>query len=97
MRILGLADLGRKQSHYDDCYSEDKDNQIDIVLAGDARATRRIAAVEIPASGRYSPFYNPGGPGNDRTPGVRYTAPGPPQVQPVIDAIYNPMTVTFIK
>jgi hypothetical protein len=97
VRILGLADLGRKQSHYDDCYREDKDNQIDIVLAGDARAVRRITAVEIPASGRYSPFYNPGGPGNDPTPGVRYTAPGPPQAQPVTDALDNPMTVTFIR
>lgn len=49
----GQADLGRKQSHYDDCY--------------------------------------------DPTKGVRYTSPGPAQVQPVTDALKNPMTVTFIR
>ena len=97
IRILGLADLGHKQSSYDDCYVEDKDNQIDIVLDGDKAAMRRITAVEIPATGRYSPFYNPGGPGNDPTPGVRYTSPGPSQIQPVTDALDNPMQVTFIR
>jgi hypothetical protein len=97
VRILGLADLGHKQSNYDDCYVEDKDNQIDIVLGGDERAVRRITAVEIPATGRYSPFYNPGGPGNDPTAGVRYTAPGPSQVQPVLNALSDPMQVTFIR
>lgn len=97
VRILGLADLGRKQAKYNACYVEDKDNQIDIVLGGDERAVRRITAVEIPAAGRYRPFYNPGGPGNDPTPGVRYTAPGPPQIQPVTNALRNPMTVTFIR
>jgi hypothetical protein len=97
VRILGLADLGRKQAKYNACYVEDKDNQIDIVLGGDERAVQRITAVEIPASGHYRPFYNPGGPGNDPTPGVRYTAPGPPQIQPVSNALRNPMTVTFIR
>jgi hypothetical protein len=97
LRILGLADLGRKASRYDDCYVEDKDNQIDIVLAGDEAAARSIASVEIPATGRYDPFYNPGGPGNAPTPGVRYTAPGPAQRQPVIDALDDPMTVTFVR
>ncbi len=97
VRILGLADLGRKQSHYDDCYVEDKDNQINIVLGGDERAVARITAAEIPARGRYSPFYNPGGPGNDPTPGVRYTAPGPSQTQPVLNALKDPMQVTFIR
>lgn len=97
VRILGLADLGRKQSYDDDCYQEDKDNQIDIMLGGDARAARRITAVEIPASGRYSPFYNPGGPGNQPTRGVRYTAPGPAQVRTVVDGLEDPMTVTFVK
>jgi hypothetical protein len=97
IRILGLADLGHKQSSYDDCYTEDKDNQIDIVLGGDEAAVSRITAVEIPATGHYSPFYNPGGPGNDPSPGVTYTSPGPSQVQPVLDALENPMQVTFIR
>jgi hypothetical protein len=97
VRILGLADLGRKQSVYGECYQEDHNNEIDIILDGDEAAVSRITAVEIPAVGRYRPFYNPGGPGNDPTKGVPYTSPGPPQVQPVIDALGDPMTVTFIR
>jgi hypothetical protein len=97
LRILGLADLGPKQQSYDDCYREDKDNYIDIVLAGQVAAVRRITSVEIPASGDYSPFYNPGGPGNNPTSGVSYTSPGPSQLEPVSVALGNPMTVTFVR
>jgi hypothetical protein len=95
LRVLGLADLGKKEPTYDDCYTEDKDNFIDIVLAGSEAAARRITSVEIPAGGFYSPFYNPGGPGNDPTAGIRYTSPGPAQRQKVMIALDNPMTVTF--
>ena len=95
LKVLGLADLGKKQSSYDDCYSEDRDNQIDIVLAGDRRAVSRITRVDIPGSGRYDPLYNPGGPGNDPTPGVRYTVGSPAISQPVINALKDPMTVTY--
>ncbi|WP_337177876.1 hypothetical protein [Paludisphaera sp.] len=94
--VLGLADLGPAQSSYDDSYVEDHDNQIDIVLSGDEAAIATIKAVQIPASGSYSPFYNPGGPGNDPTPGVPYTQPGPSLTQPVINALADPMTVTYI-
>jgi hypothetical protein len=97
VRVVGLADLGRKQSSYDDCYTEDKDNQIDIVLAGDEAGMRRITSVEIPARGRYDPFYNPGGPGNAPTPGVPYTRPGPTQRQPVLVGLDDPLTVTFAR
>jgi hypothetical protein len=95
LKILGLADLGRARPDYDDCYQEDSDNQIDIVLSGDRDAVRRITEVEIPATGRYSPFYNPGGPGNNPTPGVHYTAPGPTETQKVWRALQDPHTVTF--
>jgi hypothetical protein len=95
LRVLGLADLGRKQSSYDDCYAEDHDNQIDIVLAGRKRAMERIRRIQIPGSGRYDPLYNPGGPGNDPTPGVRYTAPSPRISQRVLNALDDPMTVTY--
>ena len=94
--VLGLADLGLSQSSYDDSYVEDHDNQIDIVLSGDEAAIATITAVEIPASGGYSPFYNPGGPGNNPTPGVTYSQPGPSQTEPVINALTNPMTVTYL-
>ena len=94
--VLGLADLGLSQSSYDDSYVEDHDNQIDIVLSGDEAAIATITAVQIPASGGYSPFYNPGGPGNNPTPGVTYSQPGPSQTEPVINALTNPMTVTYL-
>jgi hypothetical protein len=91
LRVLGLADLGRKQDTYDDCYHEDKDNQIDIVLDGDRRAMAQIRTVDI-AEGT---FYNPGGPGSAPTPGVRYTAGGPAQRQKVTIALDDPRTVSF--
>lgn len=93
--VVGLADLGVAQSSYDDSYVEDHDNQIDIILSGDEAAIATIKAVDIPASGNYSPFYNPGGPGNNPTPGVSYSQPGPSQLQPVINALTDPMTVTY--
>jgi hypothetical protein len=97
VRVVGLADLGRSATTYDDCYTEDQDNYIDIILAGDERAVRHITHVEIPAIAPYHPFYNPGGPGNDPTPGVRYSAPSPPQVVKVRMALDDPMTVTFVS
>jgi hypothetical protein len=102
VRVLGLAELGLAatsdgQVVYDDCYVEDHDNYIDIVLTGDEAAVRHITHVEIPAGGDHDPFFNPGGPGNDPTPGVRYTAPGPPDLEPVVIALDNPLTVTFVE
>jgi hypothetical protein len=95
LRVVGLANLGRKQSSYDDCYSELRNNYIDIVLDGSAAAARRITTVLIPSTGRYKPLYNPGGPGNDPAPGVHYSAPSPPISEPVMIALTNPLTVTY--
>jgi hypothetical protein len=97
LRVVGLANLGRKQSTYDACYTEVRNNYIDIVLDGSEAAARRITTVEIPSAGRYKPLYNPGGPGNDPAPGVLYSAPSPPISQPVIMALNNPMTVTYVR
>ena len=96
VRIVGLAELGKVSDHYDDCYTEDQDNQIDIILAGDEAAMRKITHVVVPSVAPYSPLYNPGGPGNDPTPLVRYSAPSPPHEVSVLMAIDDPMTVTFI-
>lgn len=99
LRVVGLSDLGRKGDpengvYYDDCYSEDRDNYIDIILVGDDDAARSITFVEIPAlEGGYGAFYNPGGPGPEPFDGVRYTAPGPPDLEPVINALDDPMRV----
>ena len=56
---------------------------------------RMISAVEIPATGAYKPFYNPGGPGNNPTPGVSYTTAGAYRLQPVTMALDNPLTVNY--
>lgn len=68
-RVVGLSELGQKENpdegiYYDDCYAEDRDNYIDIILVGDEAAARNITFVEIPAlEGGYRAFYNPSGPG----------------------------------
>jgi hypothetical protein len=100
LTVIGISDLGRPESteegvFFDDCYSEDRDNYLDIILSGDEAAARSITDLEIPSlEGGYAAFYNPGGPGQTPTPGVRYTAPGPPRMQPVTIALDDPMRVT---
>ena len=100
LRIVGLSDLGQKENpdegiFYDDCYAEDRDNYIDIILVGDEAAARNITYIEIPSlEGGYNAFYNPGGPGPEPFEGVRYTAPGPADLEPVINALDNPMRVS---
>ncbi len=99
LRVVGLSDLGLRENpeegiFYDDCYAEDRDNYIDIILVGDEEAARNVTFVEIPAlEGGYRAFYNPGGPGPEPFEGVRYTAPGPPDLEPVIIALDDPMRV----
>jgi hypothetical protein len=97
LRVVGLADLGVKQASYDGCYTELRNNYIDIILDGSIAAARRITTVQIPSTGRYKPLYNPGGPGSNPAPGVLYSAPSPPISEPVIDALKNPMTVTYVR
>lgn len=100
LRVVGLSDLGQRADAeagiaYDDCYEEDQDNQIDIILAGDASAVRNIESVEIPSlSDGYRAFYNPGGPGPEPFDDVRYTAPGPADTEPVTIALDDPMQVS---
>jgi hypothetical protein len=99
LRVVGLADLGQAENpaagiYYDDCYDEDGDNYIDIILVGDDAAARNNSFVEVPAvEDGYRAFYNPGGPGPKPFAGVRYTAPGPPDLEPVVIALDDPMRV----
>jgi hypothetical protein len=99
LRVVGLSDLGRAEDpkagiNYDDCYTEDRDNYIDIILVGDEAAARSVTFVEIPSlDGGYRAFYNPGGPGPEPFEGVRYAAPGPPDLEPVVIALDDPMRV----
>ena len=97
LRVLGLADLGQPLGDgvvYNDCYTEDVDNQIDIILEGDDAAARSITHVEVPSSGGYLPLYNPGGPGPEPFPGVRYSEPSPYDLEPVIIALDDPLRVS---
>ncbi len=97
VRVLGLSDLGRslEDTPDDDCYQEDGDNQIDVVLSGDEDAARSLTHVEMPdpAEG-YQPLYNPGGPGPDPFEGVTYSAPSPVLLLEVTQALDDPMQVT---
>ena len=98
LRVLGLSELGPPEGNgvvYGECYQEDGDNYIDIILVGDEAAARNITFLEIPSSaGGYAPFYNPGGPGTTPVAGENYTQPGPPDIEPVIIALDNPMRVS---
>lgn len=100
LRILGLSDLGQRADpargiYYDGCYQEDRDNYIDVILSGDEAAARSITTLEMPGlAGGYQALYNPGGPGPSPFPGVRYTAPSPPLLQPVTIALDDPMRVS---
>ena len=106
IEVVGLAELGAPGQVVDgnDCYIEDKDNQIDIILKGDLDAVRKVVGVRVPseqpAGGRtadgYWQFYNPGGPGNTPVAGTVYTQGSPDHVVPVTIAIDDPMMVTYI-
>lgn len=95
LKILGMSDLGQVATSYDDCYDEDRDNYIDIILEGDEAAARNITFLEIPSlAGGYDALYNPGGPGTTPFPNVAYTSPGPADLEPVIIALDDPWRVT---
>ncbi|MBX2877929.1 MAG: T9SS type A sorting domain-containing protein [Saprospiraceae bacterium] len=99
LSVIGLSDLGAPEGgdvEYGDCYTEDRDNYIDIILVGDTAAARNILFLEIPSlEGGYSAFYNPGGPGTTPFEGVAYAQPGPRDLEPVIMALDDPMRVTY--
>lgn len=96
LRVLGLADLGMKEDPYDYCYGDDHDNQIDVILDGSIKAAERVRAVFIPATGNgYQPLFNPGGPGTTPVSGVYYSGPGPRFRQEIVNALHDPMTVTY--
>lgn len=99
LRVVGLSDLGNAAgvggAIYGDCYTEDRDNYIDIILVGDQEAAKNITFLEIPSlEGGFKAFYNPGGPGTTPFTGVNYAQPGPKDLEPVIIALDNPMRVT---
>ena len=102
IEVVGLASLGKAGTPENDAYVADNNNYFDIILKGDEAAMRQITYLDIPAGGTnpatgtpYLKLYNPGGPGNNPTPGVFYTEPGPSVHIAVTQAIDNPNTVTY--
>jgi len=100
LTVIGLSDTGQKEDSasgvtYDDCYADDRDNYIDIMITGDDAAARSITSLEIPAkAGGYHDLYNPGGPGRTPFSNWTYTAPGPASTTPVTIALDDPMRVS---
>ena len=104
--IVGLADLGfLSTTGYDSAtYSEDRDNQIDIIVKGDETIIKNIKKLVIPSGGfnpdtglSYISFMSPGGPGPTPIPGMKYTLPSVYQELDIINNLNNPKTVTFIR
>ena len=98
VEIIGLADLGQKQNYYNENnYIEDHDNQIDIVVKGDESIIKNIVSLVIPSIGKYTQFYNPGGPGPTPFENVKYTIPSEYQVVEIKNNIDNPNSVSWIN
>jgi len=106
IEVIGLAELGPPGQVIDgnDCYAEDRDNQIDIILKGDEATIKKIVGVRVPSQQAvgertddgYWQFYNPGGPGNNPFPGTTYSQGSPDHTVPVTIAIDDPQMVTYI-
>jgi len=91
--VLGLAETGMAASAgdaYDECYYDDRDNLIDVVLQGSASAVTKITSVfHSPSDGTHEVFYNPGGPGLEGgyNPDVRYTVPSTDHSVDIYDGV----------
>ena len=97
-----MVSFGLAGTPENDTYVGDNNNYIDVILKGDEAAMRQITYLDIPAGGTnpatgtpYLSLYNPGGPGNNPTPGIYYSQPGPAVHMAVTQAIDNPNTVTY--
>lgn len=97
--IIGMADLGRKQEEYDNCYDEDRDNYIDIILTGSRKAMARLHSIKMPTKRYkgmdYKPLFNPGGPGSTPFPNITYTQPSPPNSIRIQNALVDPKVVSY--
>ena len=85
LRVVGLADLGKPAGdgvHYDDCYTEDADNYIDIILEGDEAAARSITHIEIPAGWAIWPSTTPAAPARRLSPTCATPPPAHPTSSP---------------
>ena len=102
IEVVGLASLGKAGTPLNDAYISRTNNYIDIILKGNEAAVQKITQVDIPTTGinpathlPYQRIYNSGGPGNNPTPGIFYSSPGPIVEIPVTMALDDPLTVTY--
>ena len=64
--------------------------------ADDAGDDEEVAADIASIECEYRPLYNPGGPGPEPFPEVRYTEPSPHDLEPVIIALDDPLRVSNV-
>lgn len=99
LKVKGIADLGTGLSADPSyTYSEDHDNQFDIIVeASSPEAIRTLQTVILPdpRTGTHSPIYNPGGPGTAPRPQVNYTQPSGGQTIAIEQALEDPATVSY--
>ena len=99
LTVKGIADLGTGLSADPSyTYSEDHDNQFDIIIeASNPAVIRALQTVFLPdpRTGTHSPIYNPGGPGTAPRPQVNYTQPSGGQTLAIELALENPATVSY--
>lgn len=89
--VLGLADLGLFQEvGYDQCYTEDADNYIDIILRVEGKKSV-LDNMTVLAFSKGKFLYNPGGPGPTPFGDVRYTAPAP--ANQIVNVKFDPKNV----
>jgi len=100
--VLGLAETGRSEAAgdpYDDCYYDDRDNLIDVVIQGSSSAVTKIKrVVHKPSDGTHEPFYNPGAAGSEGSfnPDFRYTVASNDHIVNIYDgATGDPRTTSY--
>lgn len=95
--VLGLADTGLYlEEGYNPCYTDDRDNYIDIVLhvTGDAMVLETLLS-SFTAFSQQPGLYNPGGPGPFPFSSVRYVAPAAEQTFPIDVDLNRVREVTY--
>jgi len=98
LTILGLAETGGNADFdpYDDCYYDDRDNVIDVVIVGDKEAVQLITkVVHDPTIDGYTPFYNPGAIGRDGGGALKYTTASVAHECEVSQNIDDPQQVNY--
>lgn len=100
LTVLGLAETGSisSVSEYNECYDDDRDNIIDVVLNGSVTAVTKLKRVEHrPSDGTHEPFYDPGAKGVNETSynaTARYTTKSTDHKVDIYDGITGDERIT---